>query len=282
VLLQPGLSTIVDGIVTSRCIFQRMRSYAVYRITSTVHFMIFMFFAILILNWSLPAELIILIAMLNDAATIVISIDNAQVSQRPDKWRLGQIMSLSVILGIMLTGASFAHYFIAKDVFKVTHDELNTILYLQMSSCPHFVIFSTRLPGPFWVRPPSFLFFLAIVGTHIFAMFISIYGVIAAPIGWAWGASVMCISVGFFFFMDAVKVYVYKRWSFELTAKLWPSKRRRDKLKARQERGVFMKRYTHLVKVMRRVMVIVRAAKAFAGDRWKQRQWNPIQTSHRK
>src|SRR4051812_26462787 len=47
VLLEPGLSTIVDGFITSRRIFQRMRSYAVYRITSTVHFMIFMFFAIL-------------------------------------------------------------------------------------------------------------------------------------------------------------------------------------------------------------------------------------------
>jgi len=42
VLLQPGLSTIVDGITTSRQIFQRMRSYAVYRITTTVHFMVFM------------------------------------------------------------------------------------------------------------------------------------------------------------------------------------------------------------------------------------------------
>lgn len=30
VLLSPGLSSIVDGIKTSRAIFQRMRSYALY------------------------------------------------------------------------------------------------------------------------------------------------------------------------------------------------------------------------------------------------------------
>ena len=80
VLLAPGLSTIVDGIITSRAIFQRMRSYALYRITSTIQFLLFFFFIILILNWRLPAILLILIAILNDAATIVISVDNAKVS----------------------------------------------------------------------------------------------------------------------------------------------------------------------------------------------------------
>lgn len=80
VLLAPGLSTIVDGIITSRAIFQRMRSYALYRITSTIHFLLFFFFIILILNWKLPAILLILIAILNDAATVVISVDNAKVS----------------------------------------------------------------------------------------------------------------------------------------------------------------------------------------------------------
>ncbi|CAG8522953.1 9498_t:CDS:2 [Acaulospora colombiana] len=80
VLLASGLSTIVDGIMTSRAIFQRMRSYALYRITSTIQFLLFFFFIILIEGWTLPAVLVILIALLNDAATLVISIDNVQRS----------------------------------------------------------------------------------------------------------------------------------------------------------------------------------------------------------
>jgi H+-transporting ATPase len=87
VLLAPGLNTIVDGVKTSRAIFQRMRSYALYRIASTIHFLLFFFLSISIYDFSLPTKLIILIAVLNDVATLVISVDNAKISRRPDKWR---------------------------------------------------------------------------------------------------------------------------------------------------------------------------------------------------
>jgi H+-transporting ATPase len=49
-------------------------------------------------------------------------------------------------------------------------------MYLQISSCPHFVIFSTRLPGWFWENAPSLLFIIAVAGTQVFAAFVSIYG----------------------------------------------------------------------------------------------------------
>lgn len=64
VLLAPGLSTITDGIVTSRAIFQRLRSYALYRITSTIHFLLFMFIITLVEDWTMPAVLLIMICVL--------------------------------------------------------------------------------------------------------------------------------------------------------------------------------------------------------------------------
>eukprot|EP01137_Pigoraptor_chileana_P006979 Opistho-2@51916 len=238
VLLAPGLSTIIDGIKVSRAIFQRMRSYALYRITSTIHFLIFFFITILALDWALPPKLIVLITLLNDAATLVISVDNARINQRPDKWRLGQLISLSFVLAIMLVAASFAHYFIAKDVFNVSDDELDTIMYLQVSSCPHFVIFGTRLQQPFWTSRPSLVFFLAVAGTQVFAMFISVYGVIAYPIGWAWGASIMAISIGYFIIMDFVKVFLYKKWNYKLTVKLAPFPARKRELARREAEAI--------------------------------------------
>ncbi|KAF9920003.1 hypothetical protein FBU30_010277 [Linnemannia zychae] len=111
VLLAPGLSTIVDGLLTSRAIFQRMRSYALYRITSTVHFLIFFFVVILAFDWTLPPKLLVLICILNDLASLVIAVDNAQTSAKPDKWRVGQLIFLSCLLGVLLTGLSFGHFF---------------------------------------------------------------------------------------------------------------------------------------------------------------------------
>lgn len=235
VLLREGLSTIVDGILVSRAIYQRMRSYALYRIASTIHFLIFLFLIIMIDNFTIPAVLIVLITLLNDAATLVISVDNVKISPKPDKWRLGQLLVLSLMIGLLLTGASFAHYYVFRDAFGATSDELGTVMYLQMSSAPHFVIFGTRLADPWYVSPPSAVFVTAILGTQVVAMLLSIYGAFSAPIGWAWSAGIMAMSFVTFFFLDVVKVNVYKYWSFELTVKLFPLPNRVDRLEKRRE-----------------------------------------------
>ena len=51
VLLTPGLSVIIDAIKESRKIFQRMNSYAIYRIAETLRVLLFMTLAILSLTF---------------------------------------------------------------------------------------------------------------------------------------------------------------------------------------------------------------------------------------
>ncbi|KAL1923677.1 uncharacterized protein VTP21DRAFT_8657 [Calcarisporiella thermophila] len=267
VLLAPGLGTIIDGIKVSRAIFQRMRSYALYRITSTVHFLIFFFCVTLAYNWEMPPILLILITLLNDAATIVIAWDNAKISQRPDKWRIGQLIIVSIVLGVLLTAMSFAHFFIARDVFKVTSNQLNTIMYLHISSAPHFVIFSTRLSGYFWTNLPSWTFFIAVMATQVFAMFLSIYGVLGegqgiAPIGWGWGLAVMGISLVYFMLLDVVKVLIFKYWSFEVTALLWPSPKRRAILRHRQVEKERLDRVRAACGKLRKALLVQQAIRA--------------------
>ncbi|KAJ1330359.1 plasma-membrane proton-efflux P-type ATPase [Batrachochytrium salamandrivorans] len=266
VLLAPGLSTIVDGIVASRAIFQRMRSYSIYRITSTIHFLLFFFITLLVFDFSLPDRLIILIAVLNDAATLVISVDSAKISQKPDKWRLGQLLSLSFILGVLLMGISFAVFFFARSFPDLSPGQIQTIMYLQISSCPHFVIFSTRLPSWFWENRPSWMFLIAVGGTQVFAMLMSIFGIEALQayaIGWEWGLGVMASSLVLFVFLDAVKVFVIRKWSFELTAKLWPSNSRVSKLHNRQERKIALSRIEENKKKIRKVATIAFVSKVF-------------------
>ncbi|KAI8068323.1 plasma-membrane proton-efflux P-type ATPase [Gongronella butleri] len=239
VLLAAGLSTIVDGVMTSRAIFQRLRSYALYRITSTIHFLLFMFIITLVEDWRMPAVLLIMICVLNDAATLVISVDNTEISERPDKWRIGQLLTLSVVLAVLLAALSFGHFYVARDVFHVTDNELHSIMYLHISSAPHFVIFSTRVPGFWWENMPHWIFAVCIIGTQVVALFMSVYGVFGeregvAPCGYGWGFAVLGISLVYFMFLDVVKVYIFRMWSFEMTAKVVPLKSRRAKLASRQ------------------------------------------------
>ncbi|CAO3569527.1 unnamed protein product [Mortierella alpina] len=263
VLLAPGLSTIVDGLMTSRAIFQRMRSYALYRITSTVHFLMFFFVVTMAFQWHMKPILLILICILNDAATLVISVDNAKISALPDKWRIGQLIFLSIVLGALLTALSFGHFFLARDYFKVTDEQLEAIMYLHISSAPHFVIFSTRLSGYFWENMPSPIFFIAVMGTQVFAMLICVYGVIVEQaIGWIWGISVIGVSLVYFVILDFVKVYIFKRWTFEFTAHAWPTKERKTKLAARKVRVIQQKRVWSSIDHVRQVGLKIKALEA--------------------
>jgi H+-transporting ATPase len=258
VLLEPGLGAIVDSILTSRAIFQRMRSYALYRITSTIHFLIFLFVAILAFDFFIPPILIVFITLLNDAATVVISWDNACINKKPDKWRLGQLITMSLIMGILLAGWSLGHYCIGRYVLDTSDDILGTVMYLQLSSSPHFVIFSTRLEGYFWTNKPSLIFFIAIFGTQVFAMFISIFGAVSDECGWAYGITVMATSLLFFAFLDIIKVQVYRNWSYELTVKLYPTAARKAELKKRQD---IMARRLRVKKQFNKIKAIIKIIK---------------------
>ncbi|KAI1313462.1 hypothetical protein EDD11_002522 [Mortierella claussenii] len=272
VLLAPGLSTIVDGLMTSRAIFQRMRSYALYRITSTVHFLMFFFVVVMAYDWSLPAHLLILICILNDLATLVIAVDNAQISAHPDKWRIGQLITMSIVLGLCLTALSFAHFFTFWKGFgyeplddKAPYDErkLESIMYLHISSAPHFVIFSTRLTGYFWENLPSPIFAIVIIGTQIIALLMVIFGGLTPKVPAGEAIVVLLISFIYFIILDVVKVLIFKHWSFELTATLVPTSARRHKLAERKATKIQQERVWNSINQVRKVAVMTAVVSSF-------------------
>ena len=74
VLTTPGLNVIIDAIKESRRIFQRMNSYAIYRIAETLRVLLFMTLSILIFNfYPVTAVMIVMLALLNDGAILSIA-----------------------------------------------------------------------------------------------------------------------------------------------------------------------------------------------------------------
>ncbi len=70
--------------------------------------------------------------------------------------------------------------------------------------------------------------------------------------------------------LDLVKVFIMKNWSFEMTAKLWPTRARRKKLADRKQQAIVDKRVYVRWRKMRLLVPFVQAAKEFVGsDRWK-------------
>jgi len=108
VLLTPGLSVIIDAIKESRRIFQRMNSYAMYRIAETLRVLLFMTLAILVFNfYPLTAVMIVMLALLNDGAILSIAYDNVHYRDQPEAWNMRVVLGVSTALGVAGVVAAF-------------------------------------------------------------------------------------------------------------------------------------------------------------------------------
>ncbi len=84
VLTAPGLSVIINAVEEARRIFERMNSYAIYRITETIRIMVFVVLAMIVFNfYPITAIMIILLAFLNDVPIMTIAYDRTGLNPTP-------------------------------------------------------------------------------------------------------------------------------------------------------------------------------------------------------
>jgi H+-transporting ATPase len=211
VLLTPGLSVIIDALQESRRIFQRMNSYAIYRITETIRVLLFMTLSILVFNfYPVTAVMIVLLALLNDGAILTIAYDRVEDSDRPEKWNLPVVLGVATLLGIAGVFASFGLFYLGERVFKLDRDFIQSLMYLKLSVAGHLTIFVTRTRRPFWSFRPSFKLFGAVLSTQIVATLITVCGIFMTPIGWAWALLVWGYALAWLLVNDQVKLAAYR------------------------------------------------------------------------
>merc|ERR1712054_241057 len=132
VLTTPGLSTIVEGILISRRIWCRVRSFLTYRIAATLQLVCFFFFAVFLyrpneympkhwqkdpefmdtVEWPpffhMPVLMLMLITLLNDGTLITIGYDYAVAPTTPPTWNLPFLFSMVKPAPILAIGGAFA------------------------------------------------------------------------------------------------------------------------------------------------------------------------------
>jgi H+-transporting ATPase len=211
VLTTPGLSVIIDAIKESRRIFQRMNSYAIYRIAETLRVLLFMTAAILIFNfYPLTAVMIVMLALLNDGAILSIAYDNVHYKNEPEAWNMKLVLGIASVLGIVGPIAAFGLFFMGDRYFHLSHQMLQPMMYLMLSVAGHLTIFLTRTRGPFWSIRPAKILWIAVLGTQIIATLIAVYGFLMPPLGWGWAGFVWAYALVWFLVSDRVKLLAYR------------------------------------------------------------------------
>ncbi len=210
-LTAPGLSVIVGAIRESRRMFQRMNSYAIYRIAETIRVLLFMTLSILVFNfYPVTAVMIVLLAILNDGAILAIAYDRVESAIRPQSWNMPLVLGVATVLGITGVVASFGLFYAAERVFHLPRDVIRSLIYLKLSVAGHLTIFVARTRKHFWQDRPAGVLVAAVVATQAAATLMAVYGVLMAPIGWAWAGAVWLYALVWIVVNDEIKIGAYR------------------------------------------------------------------------
>ncbi len=214
VLTAPGLSTIVQAVEQARRIFERMNSYAIYRITETIRIMVFVVLAMLLYGfYPITAVMIILLAFLNDLPIMSIAYDRTAVDPDPVRWDMRRVLTVSTVMGLSGTVGSFLMLYLALDWLHLPLPQVQTYVFLKMAVAGHLTLFVSRSRGAFWSRPyPAPVMLWSTLLTKAAATLLCAWGLgLVAPIGWLDIAFVWGYALLWSLLTDAAKRAVYRR-----------------------------------------------------------------------
>jgi len=186
VLTQPGLSTIVNGILVSRRIFVRIKNFLTYRIAATLQLLVFFFISVLAFqpikfmpaNWEtksnfpddhawpeffhMPVLMLMLITLLNDGTLIAIGYDTVQARETPEKWNLPVLYLVSSVLAAvaLISSIILLHMCLASwdtgTFGGLSYGQITATIYLKVSISDFLTLFSARTNEQwFWETKPA-------------------------------------------------------------------------------------------------------------------------------
>lgn len=210
VLLAPGLSTIIDAIHRAREVFQRMKNYAIYRITETIRVVFFVTVSILAFGFFPVTPIqVVLLAILNDGAILSIAYDRVRGSSRPVRWDLKEVLVIATVLGLAGLVSSLGMLWLAHSPLGLSDARVQTLMYLKLSVAGHLTVFVARTHDRFWTYRPSAILVGAVVGTQIVATAIAVFGFLMEPIGWGLAGLAWAYAFVWFVVLDQAKVVAY-------------------------------------------------------------------------
>jgi H+-transporting ATPase len=207
VLTAPGLGVINEAIKQARITFERMNSYAVFRIAETLRIILFMTLAIVVFDfYPITALMIIVLALLNDIPILAIAYDNTRVDEAPVRWKMPRVLTTSSVLGVSGVASSFLLFFILVKAGLST-DLIQSLFFAKLVVAGHGTIYNTRIGDWFWRKPyPSRLLFGATFATRIIGTLLAVYGIFMTPIGWGWAGLMWAYAIVWFMVNDVVKM----------------------------------------------------------------------------
>ncbi|EAZ91321.1 plasma-membrane proton-efflux P-type ATPase [Crocosphaera chwakensis] len=211
VLLTPGLSVIIDAIKLSRQIFLRMNSYCVYRVVETVRILFFVTIAILVYgSYPVTVVMLVLLALINDGSMVTIAYDNTKIPEQPQRWNLTFILTFATFLGLVGVVETFLLYYYTEIYLKLSHEMVQTLIYLHLAVGGMMTIYVTRVQGPFWSVSPARTMLIATGLSVAISTILGWFGILMTPVGFWWTFASWGYAFVWFLIFDWFKLWLYR------------------------------------------------------------------------
>ncbi|HZD50146.1 MAG TPA: plasma-membrane proton-efflux P-type ATPase [Silvibacterium sp.] len=230
ILTAPGLSVINSAIDEARRIFGRITSYTLYRVALTMDIMFLVVLSTIFLGFTpLTAVMIVIMSLLDDVPIMTIAYDNTSVSDKPIRWQMPRILSVSAVLGLFSVVESFGLLLIGISILSQpdlqgsfgleTQAQLQTVMFLQLVAGGHLLLFITRTERWFFLPPaPAAPLFSAIMITQVVAVLMCGFGWLVESISWSLVAAVWIYNLVWMFALGGVRL-VTERFAAYRTAR---------------------------------------------------------------
>ena len=218
ILTSPGLSVINNAIDEARRIFGRITSYTIYRVALTMTIMFLVVLSSITLGFQpLTAVMIVIMSLLDDIPIMTIAYDNTPVPEKPIRWRMPRILSVSAVLGLFSVAQAFGLLLIGLEVLSnpawkawfglADRAHLQTAVFLQLVVGGHLLLFVTRSERWFFLPPfPAWPLFSAILATQVVAALMCAFGWLVPAISWQTIGAVWAYNVGWMVVLGAVRL----------------------------------------------------------------------------
>ena len=212
VLTEPGLGVITGAVEEARRIFERMLSYATFRITETTRMVLFIAGTIIFLGiFPVTAIMVALLAMLNDIPIMTIATDNTRTASEPVRWNMPWVLTDASILGVTGVVESSVLLWIAVTYLPLTPSQLQTLLFLKLLVAGHLTLYVVRVRDWFWRKPwPSWKLLAALETTQVVGTLAAIFGWLVTPIPWWMALGTWAYTLVWMLLLSAIRVFALR------------------------------------------------------------------------
>jgi len=213
VLTKPGLGEIINTIRVSRQTYQRMLTWVINKVTKVVEVVVLFTAGYFWMHNMLISLLgMSLLVFANDFVTMSIATDNVVSTQSPNLWKIKNIVSASLLLGILFALEDLLVAYIGVSYFHLPYNLLCTLVMLSLIFNTQFRILIVRERRHFWSSLPSKkLFFISMAAIVGFAL-IGTVGNIVPVLAWNQVLILLAIGVVFMVAVDFVKYGLFRRF----------------------------------------------------------------------